>query len=383
MWRGKLLIIAILAAAIAMPASAHARSRRGLPGIFGVITSPLRAMMGKARPHHHARRARPRRNAVAVQSPEGGIPSAKPKAPETAWVGPLYWPYAAADVIDFVFSSPSNNHQPWTHGYTDILAGIFRPAFGYGEGGAQRTDRELPTGNDAIRDVTGAVDFTDVCGSRKDSTLSSSKPSAQTSIERIERMVQPMEEQRAAFDALRDALKAADESTMVACPAANTQPAPPARLKAMADRLLAMHRAALIIRTPLEKFYNSLNDEQKARLNSAGSPIACAESAAAAPVWPTGQIEDAVQPTKEQRQALEILQMTSARFAQFLAALCPKQLPTTPLARLDATDQWLNAMLYAAMTINRPLAGFYLSLSDDQKIRFQMLGSQQGDTAIR
>ena len=383
-WRGKVLFLAILAATAVMPASAHARPRGVLPGIFGAVTSPLRAIIGGPRslrargarhhPRHHrkavAARSVPRATAAAVDLP----------ATEAAWVGQLYWSSAYDDIVDFAVWPSGNNNRLWTHGYRDIFDGIFAAESAYGEESGRQTST-IPTGNVAERDTTGTVGLTDRCGSRKAS--SAPEQEAETAIRRIERTVQPTEDQRLALEALRDALNTANETIRNACPAADTPPAPLARLNTMMVRLIAMHRAVLIIRTPFEKFYNSLTVEQKTRMNGAGSQYACGEHGAAVPAWPSRQIENALRPTNEQWQLLSALRITSSQFAEVLAAICPKQNLPTPLVRLDATAQWLNAMLYAAMTINRPLAGFYLSLDDEQKARFQFLGRQDSTAVIR
>ncbi len=49
---------------------------------------------------------------------------------------------------------------------------------------------------------------------------------------------------------------------------------PPGRLDAMGKRLHAMIDAANTVRPPLERFYGSLNVEQKARFNAIGRSLA-------------------------------------------------------------------------------------------------------------
>jgi hypothetical protein len=64
--------------------------------------------------------------------------------------------------------------------------------------------------------------------------------------------------------------------------------------------------------------------------------------------------------------------------AQWLMASCPTDVPSTPLARLDAAEKRLNAMLYAARVVGPALSGFYNSLSEDQKAAFNSIGRQPG-----
>src|SRR6185437_9416282 len=48
---------------------------------------------------------------------------------------------------------------------------------------------------------------------------------------------------------------------------------PPGRLRAMTNRISATLEAVRIVRPALEKFYNSLSDEQQARFNALGPNI--------------------------------------------------------------------------------------------------------------
>src|SRR5258705_7485424 len=81
----------------------------------------------------------------------------------------------------------------------------------------------------------------------------------------MERAVGPTASQRDALEQLRRVLAQALERIAAACPAA--MPTTVAeRLKAIQDRIWAMHDALLTIRLPFETFYNSLTDELRQRL---------------------------------------------------------------------------------------------------------------------
>ena len=84
---------------------------------------------------------------------------------------------------------------------------------------------------------------------------------------RIERSVKPTEAQRGKFDELKVASNKASETMRAACPneAATTAPG---RMAAMEKRLDAMLQAVKTIRPALEAFYATLNDEQKALLDT-------------------------------------------------------------------------------------------------------------------
>ena len=56
---------------------------------------------------------------------------------------------------------------------------------------------------------------------------------------------------------------------------------------------------------------------------------------------------------------------------------CPTYRPLTPIGRLEAMEQRLNAMSRAVTTVQPALERFYGTLSDEQKERFNRLGPAQ------
>jgi len=94
--------------------------------------------------------------------------------------------------------------------------------------------------------------------------------------------------------------------------------------------------------------------------------------------FPIDRIERAVQPTSEQRAALDELRAASTRARDIVKASCPTEVPLTPLGRLDAVEKRLNAMIEALQIVRSPLESFYNSLSDEQKRRFDALGAEAG-----
>ena len=88
-------------------------------------------------------------------------------------------------------------------------------------------------------------------------------------IDAFDKAVRPDETQRAALKDLSDAATSAAEKIKASCPA-EAPLSVPARLEAMQKRLEAMLESVKLVRGPLQKFYSSLNDEQKARLNQIG-----------------------------------------------------------------------------------------------------------------
>ena len=77
--------------------------------------------------------------------------------------------------------------------------------------------------------------------------------------------------QNSALDGLSNAsAKAANIIEMSFPSAAEEALTPPGRLAAMARRLTAMQQALITVQPALAKFYGSLSDEQKARVNQLG-----------------------------------------------------------------------------------------------------------------
>jgi LTXXQ motif family protein len=94
---------------------------------------------------------------------------------------------------------------------------------------------------------------------------------AQLSIGEIEKTVQPTDAQRADLDRLRDASVRAADTIKASCPS-ETPLSATGRMEAVEARLSAMLDALKTVRGPLEKFYDSLSDEQRVRFNRMGQP---------------------------------------------------------------------------------------------------------------
>jgi hypothetical protein len=92
---------------------------------------------------------------------------------------------------------------------------------------------------------------------------------AEWRMERIERLISPNDAQRAALNELRTASAKAAETVAAACPREFPASAS-ARLETMEKRLDAMLVAIKIVRPAFDAFYATLNDEQKARINTGG-----------------------------------------------------------------------------------------------------------------
>lgn len=92
-------------------------------------------------------------------------------------------------------------------------------------------------------------------------------------MDKIDEVVKPTDAQQADFKGLQDATGKAVSILQAACPD-ETPLTPPGRLDAMKARLQAMIDAANTVKQPLDRFYASLSNEQKARFDRIGRVLA-------------------------------------------------------------------------------------------------------------
>jgi hypothetical protein len=290
------------------------------------------------------------------------------------WVGPVFWPFAIYDIYDYAMWGDGIGF--WDYGYPDIYAAIFAP-YGHddlaayaGPGPFGRRHRRVPP-------------LEQLCGD--------SREIAGLPIDQIQQAMQPNEAQRATLDDLANALISAAQMIRASCPTQTAFTAPE-RLAVMQQRIGAMIKAELALEQPLGKFYDLLDDEQEARLNALAEDrrkMSAANGATEAPAqdcgaaqpaalrWPADEIEARLHPNDAQRAALKVLQDANARAADILNAGCQPKDATTPPARLDAVDGRLEAMQRAVYLVSAALAGFYATLSDEQKTQFEAIGQKR------
>jgi hypothetical protein len=158
----------------------------------------------------------------------------------------------------------------------------------------------------------------------------------------------------------------------------------------MISRLEAMLEAVRVVRPPLEAFYNSLSDEQKARFNLLGpkvgrkgdqarlgdTPPRCGKPKPGLVDLPIERLEEVVRPQKSQQKALDELREATASAVDLLQSACPDVIPQTPVGRLEAMESRLEAMVDAAKIVQPALETFYSSLSSEQKARFNTIGQE-------
>ena len=310
------------------------------------------------------------------------------------WVGPLFWPYAYYDLFDYVYW-PYAYDDFWPYAYDDVYYGIYGP-YAYSGPYGYRDPNGQYGGRSARRGVSPGRYAARANGSERPAAEVCSDGVAQLTdwpIERISEVLQPSAAQRPALDELRAASAKAIDRLKADCP--NDLPSiPTGRLAALESRLQVMLAAVQTVRPALERFYQSLNDEQKARFNAiaaANDPDAtakdqrdltkfCDEKTPSVTDLPIDRIAQAVQPTPAQRAALDALKDASIRAAERLKVDCPTYQTLTPTGRVEAMEKRLDATLSAVKTMQPALAKFYDSLSDEQKARFNSLRSASRPT---
>jgi len=410
-----ILSCAVLALVPLASEPADARPRVGV--VLGIAAGAALGLMGARRlhaaRHHHARHyaARPRGRQVAHNRARSSgdeaaeaaqTPAAQAARPSRAmaarmagghvgWAGPVFWPYAYDDMFNYAFDRKSERGQFWSYGQGDILATVMPGANPQAALAASAGNMRL----DSTRGSNRGGDTADSCLSASESNWT---------IDWIKQTVQLKDSQKAKFDELANAFNAAAEALTSTCPTktaektdakpadtkaadAKSNATPEDRLEAMRLRLWSMRQAVTAVQGPLEDFYNSLDDAQKASLNAAMTPppprgrgrtkkTAQPQMDATAALcfgqdgdWPGKQLERALQPNKDQQATLETLKTTSTQMGQFLMTSCPQKPLPTPQARLGAIADRLLAMEYVVLSVSPALGAFTDSLNDEQKAR--------------
>jgi hypothetical protein len=306
------------------------------------------------------------------------------------WGGPVFWPYAYDDLFGYAFwpYEPYDNLF-WSYGYDDVFAGILLPfvtagfggGYGHGYGGgappsvASGPAPQIGAPDNGQPQVGGAppTSASQLC-------VSAQALAGGAAIDPIVKAVQPTADQNGKLDALKNAETDAEKALSASC-AQQTPTTTVARLDAVQGRLQAMIQAANTVSGPLDDFYVSLNDEQKAQFNALGEDKngaapdlaqLCGPNAAV-PAIAVDRISNAVKPDDKQRHSLDALRDAAGKADDAVLASCPKEAPLTPTGRLDAVKARLQAMANAVDTVKPPLLDFYASLSDEQKAKMDAL----------
>ena len=300
------------------------------------------------------------------------------------WLGGVFWPYAYWDIFYFAFWPYAYDPFYFAYVYDDFFDGIYwgyggpYAAYAYGSeadvyGPRARHSAPRPPANPRL--------VHEVCAD-------AGKGITAWPFAEIEQSVRPTAEQQALLDELKQAAANAAEAFKASC--AETFPmTPPGRLQAMIGRIDASLEAVRAVRPALGKFYEALNDEQKARFNELGPRVGdrgrggrsqdladtCGEAKPGLTNLPIERIEERVQPTEAQRAAFERLGQATQQAVATLQAACPNVVPLTPIGRLEVMEKRLDAMSKAAHMVQPALEQFYASLSSEQKARFNTMRS--------
>ena len=365
-------------------ASAHApggaAARAGDPGrrVFGnraIANVALQSQFGQARFHGVF-------SGSAWPWWRGGV--------ALGWFGPLFWPHAYYDLFDYVYW-PYAYDDFWPYAYDDVYYGIYGP-YAYSGPYGYRPSVD-PNGYHTRRSARRGVSsghYAAANGTERAAEVCSDEAAQLTNwpIERISEVVQPTGAQRPALDELRAANAKAIDMLKAACPK-DLPTIPTGRLAAMESRLQVMLAAVQTVRPALERFYQSLSDEQKARFNAIAPADdrgaaakdqrdltkLCDERAPGVTDLPIDRIAQVVQPTAAQQAALDELEDASIEAAERLKTDCPAYQTLTPPGRVEAMEKRLDAALGTLKTVGPALVKFYNSLSDEQKARFNSLRS--------
>ncbi len=385
----KFLLVAVSAVCVlqATPDPAQAGL---LGGVFGLLTSPLR-MFGHGFHHgyrhrheatyhstsrhetvgsHERRESETNRNATSEPPAAGGTKEApaastdnqpitqartepvpeqtRRSVPRSATPMPL-WPTASPsvfeDLVGYVLWPGDYADRLWSHGYGDIVNAVMTPASAPASG----------------PDQAASLIANGMCSDQ-------ARTLADKPLTRMTDTLMLTDDQRGAFDELHAAVdRAIDRGRAAICGAPSATAAD--RSQQMIDGLWITWDAAIALRPPLQKFYDTLSDAQKAQLNGSasagyGGAQAClGQTAAEAPSDRAGHTVGSAKPPAESPQMLQ--QQQFAETAKFLALSCPRGSEPTPVSRLSAVAHRMNALLYVVK--NMHMQASYGSPGDGQK----------------
>lgn len=203
-------------------------------------------------------------------------------------------------------------------------------------------------------------------------------------LDAVVKTIEPSDAQRAALEQIRAAAADAANKLNATCP--HDVPAPLTdRLDTMRASLDAIKAALAPLRPVFVDAYAALNDEQKARLvaltmsqqsapqseqgaDGRAQPISlgCRQWPAMLKNWPLGRIESDLSLSDDQHAALYAMMAAIYRAAGGVAASCRDQNALTPVARLDAQLNRVDALRQCVDAIAPALTGFANSLNNEQ-----------------
>ena len=306
------------------------------------------------------------------------------RAAFVAWLGPVFWPYAYSDIFEYTFWPNGYDPGYWAYAYDDFVDTVF-----WGADSPYSAYATYPEPGAAITGLRARERQRVSPQTLRQLCADPDKGVTAWPIAPITRAVRPTPEQRALLDELKTAAAKAADVFRQSC-ADSYAMTPPGRLRAMTNRVSATLEAVRIVRPALERFYNSLSDEQQARFNALGSNVgerapqhqqqeanvkseSCGEPKSSLTQLPIERIEATLHPAGKQKDALDRLSEATKKAVETLQAACPDDVPLTPVGRLEAMEKRLEAMLQAAKLVQPALDEFYATLGSEQKARFNTL----------
>src|SRR5262245_6729267 len=354
-------------------------------GVIGGITRPFRHVFGRlghhprARHHRAGARAASARAAAAEPRAAQGSPREAPSASgyRLGRVGPPAWPNAYEDVVGFAFWPDDYAARLRSHGF-DVIADTIT-----GRLELPRSLARTATTGSAVKSDADTENAVEQCGDA--SNTSSKWPSS-----RIEQVLQLSNVQHGALDKVQSATVESAKKIRADCRALGPL-APSDRLRALIHTLWTVRDGGISMREPMKSFSELLTNAQKNSFasrqpqkmpppesNAANEAMnkqyqACISQNSARAERMIKEIEMRVRPDKDQAQSFENFHKVSSEMAKLLIASCAQPIPSEPLARLDAANDQLTAINYAATTVQIAFDDFYRKLKTDQKARFDSM----------
>lgn len=367
-----LIIPSIVGLMLLVATPTGARSQ-GLGSILGPVVGPVDSLLRRGvrralRPHVYRPRIRSPRSSAASRS--RAIAQSPQIVRDEALQPKPFWPDAPEHIFDYILSSEGAGL--WAHGYGAVVVSIFTQPAAPAE---TQNGARLAT-SDASGQTVGAAlagDDEPVCDERD--------------LNRAEEVVKEIAailaaDQQAVLAELHSGLRRAENEMVAACPR-SIPVTMPERLRVMQDRLWAIRVTVTHLRSSLQKFHDALTNEQKAKLEGQGlspreskktdAPSQCHVLTQQSPQWPTDKIVRALRPDKAQQAPLEALGKASSQMGLLMMSACPQKMPATPVARLDATLDWLDAVLFAGVNMAAEVEGIYHGLNEEQKEKLDKL----------
>jgi hypothetical protein len=339
------------------------------------------------------------RNPVFAGQPSGNNPSAgtfRGRFAQSAWArdhrhrhlgivlgfaGLTFWPYAYDDFIDYTYA-PYAYDTFWPYAFDDVYAGIyggFAPEYNAPE------DAYAYAGSPASANAYSRGGTVATSGGNERICSGQAQGLTDFSIQKIAQQIQPDEQQQALLNDLKAATGKAVDILQAACPT-ELPSTPTGRLATMRARVNAMLQAVETVGPALEKFYQSLNDEQRERFNAADEGQQAAQTQADVGLCnsenrtqirlPVDRIQRTLHLEGDQGDALKALDDATAKSAEILQEKCQPTQTLTPTGRLAAMRDRLIAMQTALETTQTALNKFYGSLSDEQKAQFDRFNAR-------